>query len=575
MKPSTPTPKAKAQAAKPAADTDAKPKTSRMPKEPGTILRILYAVAIILSVVEVAFVAVALGDGQSVVTLKNDADLPVLLDVTPHVKKIVDAAVFTLSLDGVARGTPDASLGLLGLSQSDINDLGLNFIGINGVLGKASQQSKGFWKTKSADEWQTALATAMCKNLNLAFTAVNTITLPVVLTALPLDVSDPPTSMLPTAAELDSAKSTLASVGVGAVTDLPSLESCKLTLRQILYLPYISNAKLQEKHGLRPYGIGPDHDIFGNTWNKWGTDKTLKEIVAETMVEAKNIFVGKPSKLIPKLATNPIDLNGASVNGVPALGSVDGLYKGTYGEKLSDQLAMVITIREAVKLLQTGAQFSPIPLLSCDSLQASGQAAQAFCYIAILAAFIQIIITCIQVIKPGMKSLAVLSAILQSVLFLGFVIVLGLVDSIYKSEWTCDNQFIPMVKPSDHFDLNYGIGLVVIGMVASLSMVVLFSWVSRLLIKKQWCQLSESQEREKAIERITEEKEAETKAAIERLEQENAAAVKKLQEQLKEAQQSSLLAAASAAAAAAPEQPAPAPKAKTKAKAKAKAAAAA
>eukprot|EP00930_Biecheleria_cincta_P056811 TRINITY_DN4285_c0_g1_i4.p1 TRINITY_DN4285_c0_g1~~TRINITY_DN4285_c0_g1_i4.p1 ORF type:complete len:573 (-),score=134.43 TRINITY_DN4285_c0_g1_i4:303-2021(-) len=568
--PPSPKAKAKAQAAKPvAAETDAKPRMSRF-KEPGTILRLLYMLVIILSTVQVAFVAVALGDGKSVVTMKDDADLPVLLDVTPHVKKIVDAAVFTLSLDGVARGMPNASLGLLGLSQSDINDLGLNFIGINGVLGYASQQSKGFWKKKSADEWQTALATAMCRNLNLAFTAVNTITLPVVLTALPLDVSNPPVSMLPTAAELDAAKSTLASVGVGAVTDLPTLESCKLTLRQVLYLPYISNAKQQEKYGLRPYGIGPDHDMFGNSWNKWGSDKTLKEIVDDTLVEAKNIFAGKASKLIPKLATNPIDLNGASVRGVPALGSVDGLYKGTYGEKLSDQLAMV------VKLLQTGVQFSPIPLLSCDSLQGSGQAAQAFCYIAILAAFIQIIITCIQVIRPGLKSLAVLSAILQSVLFLGFVIVLGLVDSIYKSEWTCDNPFIPKLKPSDHFDLNYGIGLVVIGMVASLAMTVLFSFVTLLLIKKQWCQLSESQERAMAIDRITEEIEDEKKAAIERLQQENAAAVKKLQDQLQEAQQSNLAAAAAAAAAAteASQKAAAAPKAKTKAKAKAKAAAA-
>ena len=49
----TPTPKAKAQAAKPgnAATTDAKPKTSTL-KEPGTILRILYMLVIILSSVQ-------------------------------------------------------------------------------------------------------------------------------------------------------------------------------------------------------------------------------------------------------------------------------------------------------------------------------------------------------------------------------------------------------------------------------------------------------------------------------------------------------------------------------------------
>ena len=66
------------------------------------------------------------------------------------------------------------------------------------------------------------------------------------------------------------------------------------------------------------------------------------------------------------------------------------------------------------------------------------------------------------------KLAKMLAVLVWLVLSVGFLIVCMLAEAIYVTEWTCDQEIIPSIRLSDHFDYNYGFGFAIIGYISSL-----------------------------------------------------------------------------------------------------------
>lgn len=222
-----------------------------------------------------------------------------------------------------------------------------------------------------------------------------------------------------------------------------------LHLRQILFHPYTSGQ-------FAPYGIGVEHDSFGRTWNDHGPGKNLKEIMGGL---------------------------------VDRDGSVE---------------AAVLTV------LETRTQFHPASFLSCDGLASRGVAAVVFCIIGAILAFFQIVVSSAFLLRGTTMRCPALSFVTQSSLFLGFMIVLILIQVIFTTEWTCDNALIPKLKVDDHFDMNYALTFAIIGMLASLTMCTLAAY----LLYKMMMSEDEILTKPEAVAEMARQKDAEMAAAL-------------------------------------------------------------
>ena len=111
----------------------------------------------------------------------------------------------------------------------------------------------------------------------------------------------------------------------------------------------------------------------------------------------------------------------------------------------------------------------PVHFLSCLQLERSGLAAMSFGFIAEIVAVVMILFHALALggMLPA-KLAKMLAVLVWLVLSVGFLIVCMLAEAIYVTEWTCDQEIIPSIRLSDHFDYNYGFGFAIIGYISSL-----------------------------------------------------------------------------------------------------------
>jgi len=161
------------------------------------------------------------------------------------------------------------------------------------------------------------------------------------------------------------------------------------------------------------YGIGLHHDQSGRGWTKIGGQRTVK-VLEDTL-------------------------------GIPVIGGA---------------LPSVIS---------TDGLKHPVPLLSCNSLQAAGLSAMSLGFIADAVAIVMIIfhtLALVGMIDP--KMVQPVASLVWAVLVIGFLVVCLLAVGIYTATWTCHNSIIPRIRISDHFDMNYGYGFAFTGYVSCL-----------------------------------------------------------------------------------------------------------
>jgi len=193
-----------------------------------------------------------------------------------------------------------------------------------------------------------------------------------------------------------------------------------LTMRQVLFYPHVPDA-------WSPYGIGADHDSFQRSWGAHS---------GETLKEAHDALVSKSA--VP----------GASVDVVAGI----------------------------LASLSKRNAFHPAAYLSCDGLIDAGMVVKAFCYLIVIVCFFQAMISAVHILSPPpavAKMLGVLTTLIQFAQCLGFFTVILLIQAIYSTAWTCNNPLIKTLMVSNHFYLNYGIGLCIVGFLASIVMLVL------------------------------------------------------------------------------------------------------
>jgi len=192
-----------------------------------------------------------------------------------------------------------------------------------------------------------------------------------------------------------------------------------MTLREVLFYPYVADS-------YAPYGMGPNHDTFQRSWRVTGGGRNLREAYA-------------------------------------AFG------KANYAFGIPMQHMLFNALSKRV-------QFHPAAFFGCEGLVDTGMAAKVFCYIAAVAAFLQLLISGVHLLGASpriVKLLGVATTILQLVLICGFLTVILLINAIMGTEWHCNNPLFKVLKISDHFSYNYALPLVIVGMLLSVINVVL------------------------------------------------------------------------------------------------------
>jgi len=142
------------------------------------------------------------------------------------------------------------------------------------------------------------------------------------------------------------------------------------------------------------------------------------------------------------------------------------------GDSLShllDQLGKPVVAAALPRVIMTDALKHPVPLLDCHDLQIAGLTAMTLGFIAEAVAVVMIIFHSLVLVGlVPMKIAKAFSGLVWLTLTLGFLIVVLLGTGIYTATWTCDNEVIPSLRISDHFDYNYGFPFACCGYVSAL-----------------------------------------------------------------------------------------------------------
>jgi len=194
-----------------------------------------------------------------------------------------------------------------------------------------------------------------------------------------------------------------------------------IQLKDTFHLPVITNPALKAdgfNHRLDEllgptYGIGLHHDQSGRSWTKIGAGDTLSHLL--------------------------------------------------------DQLGKPVVAAALPRVIMTDALKHPVPLLECKDLQIAGLTAMTLGFVAESVAVVMIIFHCLVLagLLP-MKHVKPLAALIWATLTGGFLIVVLLATGIYTATWECNNEVIPSIKISDHFDYNYGFPFACVGYVSAL-----------------------------------------------------------------------------------------------------------
>nr|ABG37687.1 delta-carbonic anhydrase [Emiliania huxleyi] len=163
------------------------------------------------------------------------------------------------------------------------------------------------------------------------------------------------------------------------------------------------------------YGVGLHHDSSGYGWGKAGARETLQEYI--------------------------------------------------------DELGLLQVIAAVPSVIATDGLKHPAHFLECTELKKAGLSAMSLAIIAEVASAVMIIfhgLALVGLLPLSAKLAKGFAGLVWFTLTAGFLIVVCLAIGVYETEWTCNNDFVPAIRLSDHFVYNWAFPVGYLGYACSL-----------------------------------------------------------------------------------------------------------
>jgi len=163
------------------------------------------------------------------------------------------------------------------------------------------------------------------------------------------------------------------------------------------------------------YGVGLHHDSSGYSWGKAGARETLQEYI--------------------------------------------------------DELGLLQVIAAVPSVIATDGLKHPVHFLECTELKKAGLSAMSLAIIAEVASAVMIIfhgLALVGLLPLSAKLAKGFAGLIWFTLTAGFLIVVCLAIGVYETEWTCNNDFVPKIRLSDHFVYNWAFPVGYLGYACSL-----------------------------------------------------------------------------------------------------------
>lgn len=160
------------------------------------------------------------------------------------------------------------------------------------------------------------------------------------------------------------------------------------------------------------------------------------------------------------------DSSGRSWSAVDPPGT--GLTGGLMLNELIEALGAPAVLAALPSVIAHDSLKHPVQFLSCIELRNTGLSAMALAFIADALAAVLILLHAAVLgglFKPKLAKIVL--SLIWFVITIGIMIVVILACIIFTHQWDCDQPVIPTLRVGDHFDLNYGLPLAVIGFVAA------------------------------------------------------------------------------------------------------------